>query len=105
MKMKLAILLATALCSTVSHAWGPREQAALAGFIGGAIVGTHSAPPSVYVYHERQPPVGHRFYSPRRPTYRDIYPQQYPQTVPQQCVDEYYYDNQGQLIGSRRICR
>ena len=101
---KILVVLAAALCSTVSHAWGPREQAALAGFIGGVVV-THTAPPSVHVYHEHQPPVGHRFYSPRRPTYRDLYPQQYPPAVTAQCVDEYYYDNQGQLIGSRKICR
>ena len=96
--LKPASLLLLLVCSTASYAWGPREQAALAGFVGGYIIGANA-----YSYHTPPPPVYYPpvYYSPARVIHNQPYHYVY-QPV---CWYEYVYDSYGRPMQRYTICR
>ena len=101
--LKHASLLLLLVCSTASYAWGPREQAALTGFVGGYIVGANTygyrtPPPPVYYPPVYYPPV---YYSPARV----IYNQPYHYVHQPVCWHEYIYDSYGRPMQRYTICR
>jgi hypothetical protein len=100
MKRLLASLLIIASISP-AYAWGPRETAALLGFIGGTVVvgaanQAHAVPAPQYI----PPPVSYSpvpvyTYPPTTYTYRQ------PVTV---CRDIPYYDHYGRIARIQRVC-
>lgn len=102
MKRLLASLLIIASISP-AFAWGPRETAALLGFIGGAVVmgsaNQAQANPHPY-YAPPPPPVA---YSPV-PVYT-YPPTTYHYRRPiEVCRDVPYYDNYGRIARIQRVC-
>ena len=101
-----AVAAVFAACSLQALAWGPREQGALAGLVGGYIIG-RQAPPAYYppplqpVAPMPQEYYQPRYYSPPRPTYREYHHYYQPQPV---CQQQYIYNN-GQLAQQHTISR
>jgi hypothetical protein len=97
---KLFVATLLAVVTTSANAWGPRETAALLGFIGGAVVmgaannaqaqpHRHPAPvPYSPVPVYTQPPV--TYYHYRQPI--------------EVCRDIHYYDNYGRISRIMRVC-
>ena len=100
-----AVAAVFAACSLQALAWGPREQGALAGLVGGYIIG-RQAPPAYYPPPQPAAPMPQeyyqpRYYSPPRPTYREYHHYYQPQPM---CQQQYIYNN-GQLAQQHTICR
>lgn len=100
---RLLAALAIIVSISPAHAWGPRETAALLGFIGGAVVmgsanQAQAAPPPYYVQPQPVPysPVPVYTYPPTTYHYRR------PIEV---CNDVPYYDHYGRIARIQRVCR
>ena len=94
--MRKLLLAAILAISPAAHAWGPVEQAALIGVIGGALLGRASAEPPPY-YYMPPPPV---HYDPPHQS-GDYY---YGPAVRRHCFRVPLYDQYGRYVSTTRRC-
>lgn len=93
-KLLLAVILAI---SPAAHAWGPVEQAALIGVIGGALIGRATAEPVPPYYGP--PPA---YYPPPHQTGEYYYG--HAPMVRRHCFRVPLYDQYGRYVSSTRRC-
>ena len=102
-KMKKLVLAGTLLaCSLSSLAWGPREQAALAGVVAGVVIAEHANrhnPPQVI--YQSAPIVQHVYTPP--PVYVPV-PVQLQSMPDRQCWSIPVFTNNGYLSHWRLSC-
>ena len=104
--MSGTILAAALMVPFTVFAWGPREQGALAGFIGGYIIGQQNPPAYQYApsYGYVQPPAPYiqrpprQHYAPPPPTY-------YNPSYGARCWTENVFNSWGQLVNQRTVCQ
>jgi hypothetical protein len=91
-KLLLAVILAI---SPAAHAWGPVEQAALIGVIGGALIGRATAEPAPPQYAPPPayypPPQAYHYYN-------------HAPVVRRHCFRVPLYDQYGRYVSSTRRC-
>lgn len=96
--MKKAIVAGLVVLSTIgsAHAWGPREQGALAG-VAGVLLYQHVTQPRVV--YQQQPQVIYQQQTIPAPEYRTLpqYSPQYPSPYGMSCVP--VYTGNGQYAG------
>ena len=106
--MKKFVLIVSLMFSLSAHAWGPREQGALAGFAAGVLInqhmnGQHRQHHHIYTQPAPQPPM---FVYPPNPVV--VYPPTYeirPEHRVIVCHDYQNFDKYGRPYGIQRICR
>ena len=108
-KFVLAIMITVSTMGS-AHAWGDREQGALAGLIVGAIAHRAFSQPQQTGYppvHQGQPPIQqYPVYSPNPQIIVQAPPVIYqPQPVQQQCHTFPQFDVYGRFHGHRTMCR
>ena len=110
-KIVIAVSAVIAMTFTTQvHAWGDREQGALAGLIVGAIAQRAFSQPQQTGYppvHQGQPPIQqYPVYSPQPQIIVQAPPVIYqPQPMQQHCHTFPQYDVYGRFHGNRTVCR